>query len=276
MPLAVVYRIARDEPLEKTLGMLKTAIALILTLVVGMSLGMLGSGGSIVMLPVLVYVAGVAPQSAVGMSLAIVGGTSAVGAYLRYRQGHFHVQATALFSVSGIVGAFFGSGLTQLVSSNVLMLLFAGLMIAVAVAMLRGRRESEQKRQCRAVRCLIIGASIGVLTGFLGVGGGFLIVPALLLFAGIESNKAVGASLAIIAFNSASGLVGHLQHGALDWRLTISFLAAALVGMVVGMALSAKIPEKKLAKLFACLVLVVAIVMIVINIYGLMFSFVSD
>lgn len=249
--------------------MLKTAIALALTLLVGLSLGMLGSGGSIVMLPVLVYVAGVPAQEAVSMSLAIVGGTSIVGAYLRYRQGHYHWKATAIFSLSGMVGAFFGSMLTHLVSQPVLMLLFSGLMFAVGGAMLRGRRKSDQKRECRVIRCVVIGGCVGVLTGFLGVGGGFLIVPALVLFAGIETNKAVGASLAIIAFNSASGIVGHLRHGTLDWQLTLLFLGVAIAGMMIGTPIASKIPERKLRQLFAWFVLLVALTIAAINVYTL-------
>jgi uncharacterized membrane protein YfcA len=250
--------------------MFQTAAAFVLTLAVGLSLGMLGSGGSIVMLPVLVYVAGIEPHSAVAMSLAVVGGTSAVGAYLRYRQGHFHVQATLYFSLGGIVGAFFGSRLTHLVDHQVLMLLFSGLMVAVAVAMLRGRKDMSQTQQCHPVRCLLIGLAIGVLTGFLGVGGGFVIVPALVLLAGIETNKAVGASLAIIAINSASGFVGHVWQMGLDWQQTLLLLSLAVVGMFVGTSVSSRVPEKKLANLFASFVLAVGFVIAAIQVYGLL------
>lgn len=249
--------------------MLKTIIALTLALLVGLSLGVLGSGGSIVMLPVLVYVAGVPAQQAVSMSLAIVGGTSIVGAYLHFRQGHYHWKATAIFSLSGVVGAFFGSMLTHLVSQQGLMLLFSGLMLAVAVAMLRGRGDSDHKYECHVLRCVIIGGCVGVLTGFLGVGGGFLIVPALVLFAGIETNKAVGASLAIIAFNSASGIVGHLRHAALDWRLTLLFLAVASIGMMIGTPIATRIPEQRLRIVFAWFVLLAAVAIATMNVYDL-------
>ncbi len=247
-------------------------VALLLATLVGVSLGLLGSGGSIVMLPVLVYVAGVPAQQAVSMSLAIVGGISLIGAYLHYRQGHFHVKATAIFSISGMVGAFFGSFLTHLVSSHVLMLLFSGLMLVVGTAMLRQRSEPTSKYDCRIQRCLLIGGCVGVLTGFLGVGGGFLIVPGLVLFAGIETNKAVGSSLAIIAFNSASGLVGHLRATAIDWQLTASFLLTAALGMAVGSWYSSKVPEKRLKQMFAWFVVVVGVIIAVANLYGLFTS----
>ena len=240
-------------------------IAILLSLGVGVSLGVLGSGGSIVMLPVLVYVASVDPQAAVGMSLAIVGGTSAFGAVTHYRKGHFHLQAAAFFSISGMVGAFFGSKLTHFVPSNVLMLLFAALMTAVGIAMLRWSPESRGESKCHPIRCLAVGACVGVLTGFLGVGGGFLIVPALVLFAGIETDKAVGSSLAIIAFNSVSGLLGHFQQTRFDLQVTFTLLAAALVGMFLGGFIAGRIPENTLRKSFAWFVLAVAIVIAAIN-----------
>lgn len=249
--------------------MLLTAAALLLTLVVGLSLGVLGSGGSIVMLPVLVYVAAIEPASAVGMSLAIVGATSAGAAALKYRLGHVHLRATALFSLSGVIGAFLGSRLTHLVGQRVLMLLFAGVMIAVAVAMLRHAEGVGEERECRQVRCMLIGATIGVLTGFLGVGGGFLLVPALVLFAGIATKRAVGTSLAIISFNAASGFAGHVRYSDLDWRGTAMFLAVALLGMLLGMAISSKFGETRLTHVFAYFVLVVATVIAATEIYHL-------
>lgn len=240
-------------------------IAILLTLGVGVSLGVLGSGGSIVMLPVLVYVAGVDPQAAVGMSLAIVGSTSAVGGVTHFRKGDFHLRAALFFSISGVVGAFFGSKLTHLVPPHVLMLLFAALMTAVGIAMLRWRSESRGESECDPIRCLAVGACVGVLTGFLGVGGGFLIVPALVLFAGIETNKAVGSSLAIIAVNSASGLLGHFQQTRFDLRITFTLLAAALAGMFLGGFIADRIPDSTLRKSFAWFVIAVAVVIAVIN-----------
>src|SRR5690349_20961250 len=155
-------------------------IALILAFGIGLSLGLLGSGGSIVTLPVLVYVAGVPVQAAVGMSLAIVGGTSAAGAWWKQRQGLVHWRAAMLFGFSGIPGAVAGAQFTPLVSPVVLMLLFASLMTVVAVRMLarRGDEVLNPLPDCRPVRCGLAGFGVGVLTGFLGVGGGFLIVPA--------------------------------------------------------------------------------------------------
>lgn len=248
-----------------------TLVAFVLAIAVGISLGMLGSGGSIVMLPVLVYVAGIPAEQAVSMSLAVVGGTSLVGAILRFQRDRFHLKATALFALSGMVGAYFGASLTHLVSQIVLMLIFSGLMLVVGTAMLFERRKPATPRETSSLRLLVVGSGVGVLTGFLGVGGGFLIVPALVFFAGIKLNKSIGASMAIIAFNSAAGLLGHVQQLTIDWNLTGLFLLAALVGMVIGNRYSARATEKNLKRIFAWFVVTVAIVIAAISVYDMFF-----
>jgi uncharacterized membrane protein YfcA len=248
------------------------ALALVLAIVIGLSLGMLGGGGAIVTLPVLVYVAGIPTQQAVGMSIAVVGATSLIGSVVQYLRGHFHVQATVLFTLTGMVGAYFGAGLTHLLPPSVLLLLFACLMLVVGGIMLRGRRATDGTGECRPLRCLMIGAAVGVLTGFLGVGGGFLLVPMLVFFAGLDMRRAVGSSLAIIALNSIAGLVGHLRYTALDWGLTASFLVVALIGMWLGLALAGRIPEQTLRKLFAGFVLAVAGVLLITNVTALIGS----
>ncbi len=248
------------------------ALALVLALVIGLSLGLLGGGGAIVTLPVLVYVAGIPTQQAVGMSMAVVGATSLIGGVVQYLRGHVHVQATWLFTLTGMAGAYVGAGLTHLLPSSVLLLLFACLMLVVGGVMLRGRRATEGTGACRPLRCLMIGAAVGVLTGFLGVGGGFLLVPMLVFFAGLEMRRAVGSSLAIIALNSIAGLVGQLRYTALDWVLTAGFLVVALIGMWLGLALAGRIPEHTLRKLFAGFVLAVACLLLITNVTALMGS----
>jgi len=245
-----------------TLGL---ALALVMAVAIGISLGLLGSGGAIVTLPVLVYVAGIPLQKAVGMSIAVVGAVSLIGSIVQYLRGHFHVRATLLLALTGMVGAYFGAGLTRFFPPQVLMLLFACLMLVVGGSMLRGRRERAGAGECHPLRCLAIGAVVGVLTGFLGVGGGFLIVPALILFAGLDMKKAVGSSLAVIALNSLTGLAGQLRHTALDWGQTTVFLAVALVGMLIGLTLEGRLPENKIRKLFAGFIIVVAAVIFIFN-----------
>jgi uncharacterized protein len=232
-------------------------LAIGLALLIGISLGALGSGGSIVTMPVLVYVAGMAPGTAVGMSLAVVGGTSLVASYFHFRQGNFHTKAAALFCVSGIVGAYWGSMLTHLVRSSVLMFSFARLMLVVGTLMLTRQSNVQAHGTCVVWRCLLVGTLVGILTGFLGVGGGFLIVPALVFTAGLDAKKAIGSSLAVIAFNSASGLMGQLRFVHIDWRITLSFLIASLAGMGFGVSIVRRVPEQTLRRAFAVALLII-------------------
>lgn len=242
-------------------------IALILSVAIGLSLGLLGSGGSIVTLPVLVYVAGVPVAPAVGMSLAIVGGASVVGAGLKHRQGLVHWRAAMWFGGTGMAGSLVGAQLTRLVSPGVLMLIFAVLMAVVAGRMLarRGDEAIAPLPECRPLRCGAAGLGVGVLTGFLGVGGGFLIVPAMILFARLPMATAVGTSLAVIAANSFAGLLGQLTHGGFDGRLTAAFLATALLGMAGGARLSRAISAEKLRRVFGWFVLAVAVFVLAKN-----------
>jgi uncharacterized membrane protein YfcA len=236
-----------------------TALALALASLIGLTLGALGGGGSILTLPIFVFVAGIPAQQAVAMSMIVVGGTSLLGAILHWRKGSFHLKAVLLFAATGVFGAYVGSCLTHMVSERVLLGIFAALMLVTGMTMVRKRTDEKHQRQCRFWPCLLIGAAVGVLTGFLGVGGGFLIVPALVLFAGIETKAAVGSSLAIIALNAVGGLVGQSQQVSLDWWLTLSFLGLAVVGMFGGLLVAEKIPSESLSKAFGWLVVVLAL-----------------
>ena len=193
-------------------------LALILALAIGFSIALLGSGGSIITLPVLVYAARVPAPQAVGMSLAIVGGTTLVASLLNARHGLVHTKTTLLFSGTGIIGAFGGAHLTRLVSSSVLLLLFAALMIAVAGLMFRSRLDLAVAGtpQCHWPSCATRGFAVCGLTGVLGVGGGFLIVPALLFFGHLPLNVAISTSLVVIMVNCLAGLLGHLRETAFD------------------------------------------------------------
>ncbi|QBQ55797.1 sulfite exporter TauE/SafE family protein [Nitrosococcus wardiae] len=212
-------------------------ITLALALLVGLTIGALGGGGSVLTLPIFVYLLGIPAQQAIPMSMLIVGSTSFLGALLHYYYGHFHTKATLLFAVTGMMGAFLGSFLTNKVSQPLLMLIFATLMLTAGIAMLRTRGASQGQQKCHVVRCLAIGAGVGTLTGFLGIGGGFMIVPALVLFAGIPTKNAMGVSLAVITLNSAAGLMGLIQHTSINWKLTLSFLGLALIGMLAGIVI---------------------------------------
>jgi uncharacterized membrane protein YfcA len=234
-------------------------LGLLLAILIGVSLGALGSGGSIITLPILVYIVGVVPQSAVGMSICIVGGTSLLGAFLHWRRGNLHLKTVLLFCATGIPAAYIGSLATHLVPSNTLLLLFAALMLVVGSLMLLGKRPvPDPAHEPCAQNCLSAGLVVGLITGFLGVGGGFLIVPALIWFAGLAPRRAIGTSLGVIAINSIGGIAGQLRYAHWDWRVTAEFFLCALLGMAIGFAICSKLPTRALTKAFACAVLAVA------------------
>jgi hypothetical protein len=232
------------------------ALALLLAVLIGLSLGTLGSGGSIITMPVLVYVAGIPAHTAVGMSLLIVGTTAAIGSALQARRAGFEVRAAAVFATTGAVGAYVGAKLTHLVPGGALMAIFAVLMLIAGWRMLAPGAPPTGPRTCSIPRCAGIGLPLGVLTGFLGIGGGFLIVPALVLAAGLDMKRAVPTSLAIIACNAAGGLAGQLRYAAFDWALTAAFLGFALVGMVGGSIVTRRVSGDSLRRGFAWAVIV--------------------
>jgi hypothetical protein len=243
-------------------------VGLILSATIGLSLGLIGGGGSIITVPVLVYALGVDAHQAVAMSLAVVGATSLIGAVLHSRRGAVDVRTGAVFGASGILGALGGSQLTYLVSPGALLLSFAALMLVTAVSMLlrRGRdRGAPAAHRRSAAKAVLAGLGVGVLTGFLGVGGGFLVVPALVFFGGLAMKDAIGTSLLVIAINCAAGLVAHLQYGGFDPRIAglVTLLAAA--GTLLGTALSHRMSPARLKTGFAVFVIAVALFLVAKN-----------
>ncbi|MGE3541670.1 MAG: sulfite exporter TauE/SafE family protein [Candidatus Tectimicrobiota bacterium] len=241
-------------------------LALLLSGALGVSLGLLGGGGSILAVPMLVYVAGVAARDAVAMSLAIVGTTSLMASVFHGRQGRLDYKVAAVFGGAGMVGAFIGAQCTHLVSDAVLLLLFAALMLVIGTLMLvRKPREAPSTRTPHPrnlPRVLLAGTGVGVVTGFLGVGGGFLIVPALVVFTDLPMHVAVGTSLLVIALNAAAGFVGHLDQGDIPLALTVAFTVAAVAGTFVGARVAGHIPAQNMRRLFAGFVMLVAFFMI--------------
>jgi uncharacterized membrane protein YfcA len=223
---------------------------------IGLSLGLTGAGGSILTLPVLVYLAGLAPKEAVGVSLFVVGVAALVGAMQRIRAGEFHLKAASMFALSGMAGATAGAYLTPLVSGRVLMLIFAVLMLVVALHMLIGaKREPTMLAECKPLRCLLAGLGVGVLTGFIGVGGGFLLMPALVKFARLPMRIATGTSLAIITFNSTAGFLSHYGEAPPRWTLALTFAGIAAIGILLGNLFASKLPVARLRQGFAIMVL---------------------
>jgi uncharacterized protein len=230
--------------------------AIALASLVGLSLGALGSGGSIITTPLLVYVAHVPPASAIGMSLVIVGATSLVGAYLHMRRGNLAIKPCLLFAVTGMVGSFLGSTGTHLLSRRALMLVFAGIMLVAGSFMWRGVARVRKAKSVGIYQCLAAGFCVGMLTGFLGIGGGFLIVPSLVVFAGLDTRLAAGTSLGVIAFNCVTGLLGQLRFIEIEWRLLFLFLVVAISGMVAGATFSVRLSESRLRRILAITILV--------------------
>ncbi len=246
---------------------MQLALGLILSAGIGLSLGLIGGGGSIITVPVLVYVLGVPAHRAIGMSLAVVGSTALVSALLHHRRGAVAWRTGSVFAVSGIASAYLGSKLTRLVAAPVLLLLFGCLMLVVATVMLTRKPPTEGARTHvpSLPREILAGLGVGFLTGFLGVGGGFLIVPALVLFGGLAMKDAIGTSLFVIAVNCASGILGHLSEGDSDWRLTLMVAVLAVAGALAGTALSHRFHPRHLRRIFAWFVVAVALFLIARN-----------
>lgn len=244
---------------------LQLALGLALCLGIGLSLGLIGGGGSIITVPVLVYALEVEPREAVAMSLAVVGATSLIGSVLHYRRGTVRIPAAATFAGAGIVSSFFGARLTYMISPEMLLLIFAALMLGVGLRMLMAGRTPGDARPARPSRVIVAGLTVGLLTGFLGVGGGFLVVPALVLFAGLSLREAVGTSLLVIAINAAAGLAGHLAHGGFHLRLALLVTALAASGTLLGTHVSHRISPVALRRAFSIFVVTVAVFLAVAN-----------
>jgi len=241
-------------------------LALFLSTLIGVSLGLLGGGGSILAVPVLVYVARVDVHSAIGMSLAIVGTTALVGGLVHARAGRVDLRAAALFGGAGMLGAPLGAQATHAVAPRVLLLLFAALMLAVGGLMLRGKAGARPGTpRPHPVGVPAAGFGVGLLTGFLGVGGGFLIVPALTLLARLPIHTAIGTSLLVIAANSAAGVLGHLRQGEMPLGLTAAFTASAALGALAGVRLASSLDPARLRRAFAVFVVLVGLFLLAKN-----------
>jgi hypothetical protein len=241
-------------------------LALAFSTLIGLSLGLLGGGGSILAVPVLVYVARVDVHAAIGMSLAVVGATALVGGLAHARAGRADLRAGAVFGGAGMLGAPLGAQATHAVAPRVLMLLFAALMLVVATLMLRHRGAAPPGRpRSRPAAVPAAGFGVGLLTGFLGVGGGFLIVPALALLAGLPIHHAVGTSLLVIAANAAAGLLAHLGRGGVPLGLTGAFTAAAVLGALAGVRVAASLDPLRLRRGFALFVILVGLLLLARN-----------
>jgi uncharacterized membrane protein YfcA len=234
-------------------------LTLVLALGIGVTLGLLGGGGSILTVPVFTYVAGLDPKVAIAASLPVIAVTSAVGTVGHWRGGRVQLRVALLFGAFAMVGGFAGARLAGLVSGQTQLLLFAAIMLAASVAMLRAQPETAAPNAAAVSLGTLapLGIGVGVLTGLVGVGGGFLIVPALTQLGGLPMHRAVGTSLAVIALNSLAGTLGYLGQVPLPLGLLAPFTALAVLGILGGSALASRVPHRALRRAFGVLLLVV-------------------
>lgn len=241
------------------------ALTVGLALLVGVSLGLLGGGGSILTVPLLAYVAGMDAKQAIATSLLVVGTTSAVAAVSHARAGRVQWRTGLIFGVAGMVGAYGGGLLARFIPGTVLLIGFAVMMIATAVAMLRGRKEvgpADPHHRIPVPKVIAEGLVVGLVTGLVGAGGGFLVVPALALLGGLPMPLAVGTSLVVIAMKSFAGLAGYLSSVTIDWKIAGMVTAAAVVGALLGARLTALVNPDSLRKAFGWFVLVMSSVIL--------------
>jgi len=235
---------------------------IILSVLMGLVLGMLGGGGSILTVPLLVYIAGLEPSQAIPTSLAVLAVTSVAGVIRHARRGNVLWRLGLLFGGSAAAGSFLGGNLARYVLDSVLMGLFAVLMIVAGIAMLLPRNAAATERsgpkEISLLQLLPTGFLVGICTGLVGAGGGFLVVPTLVLFAGLSMPMAIGTSLFVISMNSTSGLLGHLQHAEINVFLAVSITIAATLGTLLGSSMVYKVQVCTLRRAFAGLVLVMA------------------
>lgn len=234
-----------------------TILGLGLAALIGVSLGLLGGGGSILTVPILVYVLDFGAKESIVMSLGVVGTVSLFGALSHWRAGNVNLRMALLFGVFAMAGAFGGAKLAAYVSGPAQLTLFAGVMLAAAASMFR-RREPDARaggeartRSLPLLATAAVGVGVGALTGLVGVGGGFLIVPALVLLARVPMKEAVGTSLLVIAMNSASGLTGYLGQVEVPWGFMALFTSVAIAGTFAGTHLARLVSADQLRRAFA-------------------------
>lgn len=234
-----------------------------------MSLGLLGGGGSILTVPVLVYVLGYPVKTAIPMSLVVVGLTALMGVAGHARAGTVQWRAALAFGPTAVLGALAGAQLGLMVAATLQLTVFAVIMIVASVAMwggpglwLRGRIPGQAPPARHPVVVALLGAAVGMLTGLIGIGGGFLYVPALVLLAGLDMKHAVGTSLVLISLSAASGFVRYSGEISFDWVAIALFTGLAFLGVLGGTRLVAHVSQQALRKGFSVFVLVMGAVVL--------------
>ncbi len=248
----------------------------ILAIAIGLSLGLIGGGGSVLAVPIFIYVMGIGTKEAIAMSLVIVGTVSIIGIIPHWMKGNINFKIALIFTPSAMLGSFCGARFTafsfvtetfQLICFAIVMLLASSLMIFKSrekkVTNCRGERIKNKPNKFNFYTIVLQGFGVGILTGFVGVGGGFLIIPALVLLANIPMKEAIGTSLLIISFNCVSGFLGYVTHVNLNWYLMFSLTFAASLGTILGAYLTKFVNGKQLQKVFGYFVLAVAVFVLI-------------
>ncbi|MEV7536523.1 sulfite exporter TauE/SafE family protein [Streptomyces hydrogenans] len=242
-----------------------TALIVAASLLIGVSLGVLGGGGSILTVPILVYLAGQDTKEAIATSLFVVGVTSLAALVPHARAHRVRWRTGLLFGAFSMAGAYGGGRLAEYVPGTILLVAFALMMLATAFAMLRKPRDGAKKAARPAHRDLplkhiaVEGLAVGAVTGLVGSGGGFLVVPALAILGGLPMGIAVGTSLLVIAMKSFAGLAGHLSGVSIDWGIALTVTVAAVAGSLIGARLAGRIPQDVLRRAFGWFVVVMGV-----------------
>ena len=252
------------------------------SIIIGISLGLLGGGGSILTVPILVYLFKINPENATSYSLFIVGITAMFGAFRHYLLGNLKIKSALYFAIPSLVSLLLVRkvllpkipeslatiGTFELTKNILIMIVFATLMIAASMAMIRKTTADATPTTINLARLGMIGFLVGFITGFLGAGGGFLIIPALLFFANLPMKEAVGTSLLIIFINASIGFAGDVVGGiVLNYQLLFTITAIAIIGMLIGTQLLKRIDAARLKPIFGWFVLVMGIYIIVHEIF---------
>lgn len=246
-------------------------LATIFAILTGLLLGLLGGGGSILTVPVLVYVLGFDARDAIVTSLIIIAITSFIAMISYARKGCVCWKTGFLFSITGVIGAFLGARISAYIPDEILLFLFAIVMLIASFYMLRSTPVTKAKHSFSNGLCpvelpllaiLFDGFMIGIITGVFGVGGGFLLVPALIFLVGLPIHAAIGTSLIIITLQSIAALAGHADHISLDPKIVVMFSGLAIIGSLIGSSLSHKISPKNLKQGFGIFVLLIACFML--------------
>jgi uncharacterized protein len=244
-----------------------TVLGLALALIVGLSLGLLGGGGSVLTVPIFVYVMGFEAKQAIAMSLIVVGTASLVGAARHWSAGRVDLQVAISFGLVAMAGSYAGARLAKFLSGPTQLLLLAVVVCAAAISMARAARPDAAELSASdlpdsggrqsAWRLVPVAIGVGLLTGLVGVGGGFLIVPALVLLGRVPIKLAIGTSLLVIAMNCVAGIVGYLGHVAIPWDVVSLFTAVAIAGLFAGSHLVGLVSPASLRRGFAALLMCV-------------------